>query len=243
MHRFFEYHSSLIEDKIYLQNNNVHHLNVLRISEDEEFEVVIDGIVYLVKIESLDKSSTICNIISKRKGENESNIKINLYQGLPKSDKLELIIQKCVELGINSITPFTSSRTIVKWDKKKEAKKLTRYQDIAESAAKQSKRTYIPEIKESVNFNQLCDVVGERYTILSYEDYGQTLKETILENDTEEFNIIIGPEGGFSEEEVKKLKEKGAKIVNLGNRILRTETAAIALTTMIQYEAGDINNK
>lgn len=241
MYRFFEDQSSVVNNQIILSKDNSHHIKVLRIKDDEKFEVVVDGVVYLVKLLENDKNNRTCVILSQKKDENESNIKINLYQGLAKSDKLEWIIQKCTELGINTITPFTSSRTIVKWDEKKEKKKLARYHDIAESAAKQSKRSIIPTVKESLTFNEMARDLEGKFVIVAYENRGYSLKEVLTKNSLSEVNIVIGPEGGFSEEEIEKLESISAHIVNLGNRILRTETAAMSLTAMIQYESGDIN--
>lgn len=241
MHRFFENSENLVNDTIIISKENINHINVLRIDENEEFEVVIDGVLYLVKIKEIDKNHAICGILSQKIDENESNITINLFQGLPKSDKLELIIQKVVELGVNSITPFESSRTIVKWDQKKETKKMSRYVEIIESASKQSKRSKIASMNGLLSFNQLVENIKENFTIVAYENRGISLKETISKNESSIFNIVIGPEGGFSEDEIEKLENAGAHIVNLGNRILRTETAAIALSAMLQYEAGDIN--
>lgn len=239
MYRFFEEKENILEEKIYLSKENIHHLNVLRIEENEHFEIVNEGVVYEVVMDNEDLE--IARIITKRKDQNESNIKINLFQGLPKQDKFEWIVQKCTELGVSTITPFSSSRTIVKWDDKKEKKKLLRYQEIAKSAAKQSKRSIIPTIESLISFNEMIEALENKFTILAYENRGYTLRKVLEENVSEEINIIIGPEGGFSEEEVKLFENYGAYIVNLGNRILRTETAAIALTTMIQYECGDIN--
>lgn len=241
MYRFFEDKSSLVNNQIILSKNNSHHIKVLRIKADEEFEVVVDGVVYQVKLLENDKNNSTCVILSHKKDENESNIKINLYQGLAKSDKLEWIIQKCTELGVNSIRPFTSSRTIVKWDQKKENKKLARYHEIAESAAKQSKRSIIPTVNESLTFNEMIKALEAKFVIVAYENRGYSLKEILTKNSLSEVNIVIGPEGGFSEEEIEKFESISAHIVNLGNRILRTETAAMALTAMIQYESGDIN--
>lgn len=241
MHRFFENSENLVNDTIIISKENINHINVLRIDENEEFEVVIDGVLYLVKIKEIDKNHAICGILSQKIDENESNITINLFQGLPKSDKLELIIQKVVELGVNSITPFESSRTIVKWDQKKETKKMSRYVEIIESASKQSKRSKIASMNGLLSFNQLVENIKENFTIVAYENRGISLKETISKNESSIFNIVVGPEGGFSEDEIEKLENAGAHIVNLGNRILRTETAAIALSAMLQYEAGDIN--
>lgn len=241
MHRFFEDSSSLLDGKIHLQDKNIKHFKVLRISEDEKFEIVIDDLVYIVKAILIDSKGVICEIVSKNKCVNESNIKINLYQGLPKSDKLELIIQKCTELGVNSIIPFNSSRTIVKWNDKKEEKKLRRYMEIAEAASKQSKRCIIPEIKESISFEKMCEELKDKTAIVAYENRGKSLKEVLNELKDDEINIIIGAEGGFSEEEINMLEDINSYVINLGNRILRTETAAISLVSLIQYDIGDMN--
>ncbi len=246
MYRFFENKSSIVEaeDKIILSKENAHHItNVLRMKDDEDFEVVIDQKVYLVNICHRDKSFVEVLIKDSWMDKNESKIKIKLYQGLPKSDKLELIIQKCIELGVYEITPFISSRTIVKWDDKKEEKKLKRYEDIALAAAKQSKRGLIPRVNPVMNFNKLLESIKDDFTIIAYENSGESLREVLGGFQADSINIIVGPEGGFSEEEVRQIHMANAKIVNLGNRILRTETAAIALTAMVQYEIGDINEK
>ena len=240
MFRFFEQASSLQDNKIFLSEDNLKHINVLRIEEDEDIEIVIEGIVYLAKLYN-NKGTTFANIISKKTDANESNIKINLYQAIPKSDKFEWIIQKSIELGINEIIPFESQRTIVKWDNKKEKKKLERYNEIAKSAAKQSKRSYIPNVKSLKSFNEVLEELKGKHIILAYENRGKSLKNILQNCQAEEINIIIGPEGGFSEDEVKNFENIEANIVNLGNRILRSETAAIALCAMIQYELGDIN--
>lgn len=239
MYRFFEEKENILDEKIYLSKENLHHMNVLRIEEDEQFEIVSEGVVYEVVIDT--ENSDTAKILNTKEDENESNIRINLFQGLPKQDKFEWIVQKTTELGVTTITPFSSSRTIVKWDEKKEKKKLLRYQGIAKSAAKQSKRSIIPTVEALISFNDMIDLLKDKLTILAYENRGYTLRKVLEENKVDEINIIIGPEGGFSEEEVKLFEESGAYIVNIGNRILRTETAAIALTTMIQYECGDIN--
>lgn len=240
MFRFFEDYSSLKGNKIFLSEANLKHIKVLRMTQSEEFEIVIDGIVYLSKLEEME-DNLIAKVISKKEDENESNIKINLYQGIPKSDKFEWIIQKSIELGVNEIIPFESQRTIVKWDSKKEKKKIIRFNEIAESASKQSKRSYIPKVRELLSFNEMLEELKGANIILAYEKFGRSLKDVLQKDNPTNLNIIIGPEGGFSEEEVSKFESIGANIVNLGNRILRTETAAIALISMIQYELGDIN--
>lgn len=244
MYRFFEQENALKSDSLYLNSENTHHiLNVLRMREDELFEVVIDKKVYLGNFTKKEGESLVVNVKDIYEDTNESKIKIHLYQGLPKSDKLELIIQKCIELGVSEITPFTSSRTIVKWDVKKESKKIKRYEDIAEAAAKQSKRGYIPKINGVIDFGMLIEQIKDNVSILAYENRGNSLRNVLRDEASKNINIIIGPEGGFSEQEVESLAENGAKVVHLGNRILRTETAAIALVAMIQYEIGDVNEE
>lgn len=244
MYRFFENESNLKDDRIVMSEENSHHMKVLRIEENEKYEIVINGMVYVSKILEKYDEIFVSEILSKKEDDNESNININLYQGLPKQDKFEWIIQKTTELGISKIIPFESSRTIVKWDEKKQAKKLSRYTDIAKSASKQSKRSLIPMISECKRFNEVIEELSGKTTLVAYENNGLTLKEVLQEfRDLKkiEINIVIGAEGGFSSDEIAKFESINAKIVNLGNRILRTETASIALTAMIQYELGDIN--
>lgn len=244
MFRFFEEKSSLSGNKIAISKENSHHItNVLRMRDDEDFEIVIDGFVYLVNICQRDKNFIQALIKDSWKDMNESKLKIHLYQGLPKFDKLELIIQKCIELGVYEITPFVSSRTVVKWDERKEEKKLKRFEEIALAAAKQAKRGIVPKINPVLNYEQMLDEIEGDFSIIAYEEKGERLKGICHENEGERINIIVGPEGGFSEEEVELAKKANAKVVNLGNRILRTETAAIALTAMVQYEIGDINEE
>lgn len=241
MHRFFENIENKIGDIVTLSKENIKHFSVVRIEENEEFEIVISGIVYRCIAIEVSKSQITCKILGEVESNTESKLKIHLFQGLPKSDKLELIIQKCTELGISEITPFTSSRTIVKWDDKKESRRLERYFEIAQSASKQSKRTLVPKINRVSKFTDLKDLFEDSKIIVAYENRGTTLREVLTESNSNSFSIVIGPEGGFSELEIETLENLGAKIVHLGNRILRTETAAIALTTMIQYELGDVN--
>lgn len=244
MYRFFEETKQIIENKIILSKENSHHIqNVLRMRDDEDFEVVLDDKVHLVNIYQRDKDFLQVDIKDTYEIVNESPIKINLFQGLPKSDKLELIIQKAVELGVDQISPFSSSRTIVKWDVKKAEKKLKRYEEISHAAAKQSKRGYIPKVNDVIKFEDIAEQMNDSLTILAYENDGKSLRQVLKENKYSNVNIIIGPEGGFSETEVDYLAEKGASIVHLGNRILRTETASIALLAMVQYEIGDINEE
>lgn len=206
---------------------------------------------YKCKVKEISDHELSLLIVEKVKA-NELAVKINLYQGLPKSDKLEFIIEKAVELGAYSITPVEMEHSVAKMGKKANDK-LDRYNKIARSAAEQSKRNIIPEVREAVNFDEMikkcagsCNgqPVGEN-NLLFYEDaegIGKTkeviskIKEQVLQNNAAEVNVIIGPEGGFSKEEIDKAKDFGFTILSLGDRILRTETAAVTALSILMYE-------
>ena len=173
------------------------------------------------------------------------NVEVDIYQGLPKADKMELIIQKSVELGANAIIPVEMKRCVVKIATKDEMKKITRWQKIAESAAKQSGRDTIPEIKNIVNVEKIAQLINKYDSVLvAYENEKEnTIKQELLKlkqyKKTEQkikIGVVIGPEGGLEENDVELLKQKGAKIVTLGNRILRTETVALNILSVITYE-------
>lgn len=190
----------------------------------------------------------ICDIIEKIESEAESNIDITIFQGLPKSEKMELIIQKSVELGVSAIVPTKLKRCVVKIDGKDEKKKIDRWQKISEVAAKQSGRDYIPDIMNVQDINNIISQINNYDIILvPYENENNNSFKTEIQNlkKLNKFNfrigIVIGPEGGFDENEIKLLEEAGAKIVTLGKRILRTETVALTMTSILMYELGDLN--
>ena len=166
----------------------------------------------------------------------ELSVKVDLYQGIPKSDKMEAIIQKSVELGVNTIFPVNMKNCIAKI--KDENKKQERWQKISESAAKQSKRNIIPSIEKSVNIDFICNnIKNYDLVIIAYENEENiTIKDILKENKIEKIAIVVGPEGGLTENEVDKLINSGAKVATLGKRILRTETAPITMLSMIMYE-------
>ena len=176
-------------------------------------------------------------MIIKEMESTELNVKITLFQGLPKKDKMELIIQKAVELGVFNIVPVDMKNCIVKL--KDEDKKISRWQEISEAAAKQSKRNIIPKIEKLMKIKDLKDKIKDYdLCIVAYEDENNTTLKDILNKNKNAKNIalIIGPEGGISKEEVQLLNENGAKTASLGKRILRTETAGISMISMITYE-------
>ena len=220
---------------------DVNHIrNVLRMRPGEQIRVSNGRDKdYLCALEEIGEEQVTARILEAEEST-ELPGEIWLFQGLPKSDKMELIIQKAVELGVHQIIPVASKRAVVKLDKKKEEKKLVRWQAIAESAAKQSKRMYVPKIKgvmsfqEAVQYGQTLDVV-----LLPYElakDMAHTRQILGQIRGGQSVGIFIGPEGGFEEEEVN-LAVSGAKaqVITLGKRILRTETAGLAVLSVLMF--------
>lgn len=248
MPKFFVKDEQVNQGKINIIGSDVNHIrNVLRMKIDDTFYVCNEDNSenYLVEINEFDKDIIICSIIEKIKTEAESNVKVHIYQGLPKSDKMEFIIQKSVELGVQNITPVEMKRCVVKLDAKDKIKKIDRWQKIAEVAAKQSGRDIIPEICKVENVKEISEEFsGYDLVLLCYENeenvsLKNVLKQTLSEkNDFDEIKIavIIGPEGGLDISEVEFMKQSGAKVVSLGKRILRTETVSLTLLSIIMYE-------
>ena len=252
MHRFFVEKQDFFGDYCHITNSDdiKHMKKSLRIKDGEEIEVAIsskgsEGKEYFGNVDfSLDSSDIILikNLIEidiKR----ESNIKITLFQGLPKADKFEYIIQKSVELGIREIIPVDTERTVVKIEKRKDIeRKLDRWNKIAYEASKQSKRTFIPEIKEIIKFNDMISLFNEFDLVLFlYEgEKNVRIKDIILGKEFSNIAVIVGPEGGFSDKEAETISESDGISVSLGNRILRTETAGITCISILQYQLGDI---
>lgn len=246
MYKFFINHNQINENKAKIIGEDVNHIaNVLRLKKEEKI-IICDkdeNISYVAKIKEINREYIKCEIIEQILDSIESIVNIDLYQGLPKIDKMEYIIQKATELGVRDIYPVITKRCIVKLDEKLKTKKIERWQKIAEVAAKQSKRDYIPKIENAINLENICQNI-EKYDIilLAYEDEANnTLKhelKILAENKTQKIKIgiIIGPEGGLDIEEVNKLKEAGAKIITLGKRILKTETASLVILSDIIYE-------
>ena len=239
MHNFFVNSNQIENDTIYIIGGDAKHISqVLRMKKDENVFVCNkeNGNRYLAKIFNIEKDKVICTIIQNEE-TTEPKIQITLFQGLPKSDKMELIIQKAVELGVYEITPVEMKNCIAKI--KDEDKKITRWQAISESASKQSKRTIIPKINKVEKIKNLKDKINDYdLVIFAYENEKNISLKNIL-NDYKNISkiaIVIGPEGGFDKEEAKELENSGAKGVSLGKTILRTETASIAMISMIMYE-------
>ncbi|WMM23509.1 RsmE family RNA methyltransferase [Tissierella sp. MB52-C2] len=244
MHRFFVEKEQIQEDVIEIIGTDVKHIkDVLRMKTDEKIEIGSNGITYTCEISSMDKNKIIAKIIDKREGTNESDINITLYQGLAKGNKMDLIIQKCTEIGIKEFYPLASHRSVMKIkDIKKEQSKVERWNVIADEAAKQSKRDILPKVRNILSFDEMIDMLKDKENIIvPYEDEKQeTIKIGLKDVKGNDIHLVIGPEGGFEPDEIEKLNEIGAKIVTLGPRILRTETAGIVSATIILYELGNL---
>lgn len=246
MRKFFIERNQIKDDNIEIINEDVNHIkNVLRLEIDTLIQISDGDKNYIVKISEIEKEKIICKIIEEIENVNEPSVKIDIFQGLPKSDKMEYIIQKCTELGINEYFPVSMKRSIVKLSGKDEEKKILRWQKIAEGAAKQSGRDIIPKINNIKNINNVCEIIKDYdIFIVTYElENKESLKECLENLNKEKVNkiaVLIGPEGGIDEEEVKLLKKNGAQVVSLGKRILRTETVALAVSSIIMYEYEEL---
>lgn len=202
---------------------------------------------YLCEVLNVANDNVVLTILEEM-DPRELPVLINLYQGISKSDKLEFIVEKAVELGVNSITPLATEYCIAKIDDKKSDKKIDRFNKIAKSAAEQSKRHIVPKVKEPIEFADLVNAAVSNdltYNLLFYEN-AEGIKDTKkLINDIKQkmsssndvvINVVIGPEGGFSKKEIEMAKSKGFRILSLGERILRTETAAVTALSILMYE-------
>lgn len=213
-----------------------HIKNVLRMHEDDTFLVSCEGKSHLCRLCGFEDDATLAEIVEKDYQDTELPVQIYLFQGLPKGDKLELIIQKAVELGACGIIPVEMNRSVVKLDEKKKKSKQERWQAIAESAAKQSKRNLIPTVSEAVSYKNAMKLASEMDVFLvPYEnERGMAATSEALSKikGGSKVGVLIGPEGGFDDSEISAAKENGGNIVSLGKRILRAETAAITALSM-----------
>ena len=243
MSNFFIENGNIDGENAYVTGNDVNHIkNVLRMKESDEIKLSTgDGLLYTATISEILPDRIVCRIIDCEGGKSELPAKIVLFQGLPKKDKMELIIQKAVELGVSEIVPVMMKRTIVKLeDNKKEQKKLERWRTISLTAAKQSGRAIVPEVSDFITFNEAVkQAKGLEYNLIPYENEKgmDKARELIKElKNKKSIGIFIGPEGGIAEDELELAINAGAKPISLGNRILRTETAGLALVSVIAFE-------
>ena len=242
-HFFVEQNQINIEAKtVCVVGTDVNHMkNVLRmkVGEDVAISNGVDGQTYYCKVAVLDAESITLSIEEIVEGDAELPSQVYIFQGLPKADKMELIIQKNVELGVHTIVPVATKRCVVKLDDKKAKSKIQRWQQIAEAAAKQSKRAVIPTISDVMSFKEALNFVKDfDIKVIPYE-HAENMAKTkeILQKvkPGQKIAIFIGPEGGFEESEVDTALTAGVEPITLGKRILRTETAGFTIMSWIMY--------
>ena len=242
MHRFFVEEPAMGADGITITGGDVNHIkNVLRMSVGDKI-CVINGQnnkEYYCEITALGSDTVDTRICEIRESDQELANEIVLFQGLPKSDKMELIIQKAVELGVHTIVPVSTDRTVVKLDAKKEANKRKRWMSISESAAKQSGRLRIPKVTQVVSFKEALEMAGKMDVRLIPYELAEGMEKTreIMSGiqPGQSVAVFIGPEGGFESSEIEKAREIGVQSITLGKRILRTETAGLVTLAMLVY--------
>lgn len=246
MHRFFVPASNIMDKKVYITDKKElkHMSRVLRLGIGDNVAIFDgEGTEYEVIITETDKDSWTADIINITANDNESSIKLCLIQGIAKGDKMDTIIQKAVEVGIDSIYPVLTEHTVVKLDPLKDIKKVERWQSIALEACKQCRRNTIPKIFPVHTYDGVMEKIKGKASVMLYEKEDKlNLKELLKKEvfDTKEIYLLVGPEGGFSNKEVDKARQNGAFVVTMGKRILRTETAAIVGSSIILYELGDL---
>lgn len=249
MYKFFVKENQIEDKKVQITGEDVNHIkNVLRLQKGETIQVCSTDTAtsYVVKILEFNSANVLGEILEECLETTETSILLHIFQGLPKQEKMEAIIQKATEIGVSDITPVKMERCVVKLDEKTESKKIERWQKIAEVAAKQSKRDKIPQVHSCVSFKNIYEKL-EKYdiVIVAYEEETNvSIKQVLKSVSKEEQNkiaVLIGPEGGISKEEIEFLKTiPNTRVVTLGKRILRTETAPIVLASVIMYEFDEM---
>lgn len=243
MYRFFVEPSQIQGKRIVITGSDVNHIkNVLRMKVGEEIAVSngIDSREYRCGIEEYTEDEVICSLRFIKEDGVELPSEIYLFQGLPKADKMELIVQKAVELGVHEVIPVAAKRCVVKLDDKKAAAKVSRWQGIAEAAAKQSKRGVIPDVHavmsmgEAVEYARNMDVRLIPYELAEDMEHTKSLIGAVRPGSS--IAVFIGPEGGFEESEVQAAMDAGIEPITLGKRILRTETAGLAVLSWLMYQ-------
>ena len=243
MYQFFVEPSQIQGNRIVITGSDVNHIkNVLRMKPGDEIAVSngMDGKEYRCGIEAFTEDEIVCGLRFIKEDGVELPSKIYLFQGLPKADKMELIIQKAVELGAFEVIPVAAKRCVVRLDEKKAAGKISRWQGIAEAAAKQSKRAVIPKVhsvlsmKEAVAYAQNMDVKLIPYELAEGMQHTKQMIEAVKPEQS--IAVFIGPEGGFEESEIQMAREAGIEPVTLGRRILRTETAGFTVISWLMYQ-------
>lgn len=241
MYRFFVAEENRREETILVTGDDVNHIrNVLRMTPGERVVVSFGkGVDYECEIIKLGETEIQLAICREIPAVTELPVEITLFQALPKKDKMELVIQKAIELGAVRIVPVKTRRCVVKLDAKKEEKKLSRWQAIAEAAAKQSGRGIVPQVQPVQSFSEALQMAAEMdRALIPYElcdDMASSVKRMTEAAEKNSIGIFIGPEGGFERGEVEEAMAMGAEPISLGKRILRTETAGLAVLSILMF--------
>lgn len=242
MYQFFVEPSQIQDKKVIITGSDVNHMkNVLRMKVGEEIAVRngVDGKEYRCGIEEFAQDQVICSLRFIREEGVELPSKVYLFQGIPKSDKMEMVVQKAVELGVFEVIPVAVRRCVVKLDEKKAQAKVNRWQGIAEAAAKQCKRGVVPVVREPMTMKEAVSYAREMdVKLIPYElaeDMAHTKKVIEAIRPGESVAVFIGPEGGFEESEVAEALAAGIEPITMGRRILRTETAGITVMSWLMY--------
>lgn len=254
MQRYFVQPEQLTADTVTITGEDVKHISRVMRSKIGDEVIVSDGVarVGIAKIIAMDVQQVQANIIEWLASQSEPRVQVTIAQSLPKGDKMEVVIQKCTEIGAATFLPFLSSRTVVQYDNKKEAKRSERWRKIAKEAAEQAHRDVIPQVLPPVTWKQLLSTFsGYDLVCFCYEkEEGKQLRDIVApfvkgmdENRQYRVAIVVGPEGGFTEQEVEEAEGANAIAIGLGARILRTETAAMAALTCIMYESGEMGGR
>lgn len=237
MHRFFAERTGP-DTAVLSKDESTHALRVLRMNEGDACQAILDGEIFAARIREAAEPVTLT--LGDRLPTTEAAVRITLYQGLPKGDKIEFILQKCTEIGVHRFVPVVFSRCVVKWDQKDNQKKLPRWQRIVQEAAKQSGRALMPEVEAPITVKELLSRLDAHSQVLVpwEEEKGNGIRKKW--QGALDVAIVIGPEGGMDEKEVAAMQEKGAAAVTLGPRILRTETAGMAAAVSLLTLSGDM---
>ena len=229
-------------NKYIITGENAKHIRVLRMRNGEELTLVTPlGIQHDCVIADVNQAQVVVDVLENRPCENEPDVFVTLYQALPKGDKMDYIVQKCVELGVSRIVPVMSSRCVSRPDEKSLKKKIARWQKIALQAAMQSRRGIIPEVCQCVSLKQAAALTVEHdKTVFFYELGGDSVKN-ILADKPKTIGMFIGSEGGFEESEAELVLSNGAVAATLGKRILRAETAPLAALSVIMYQTDNFS--
>lgn len=225
-----------------VSGQDAHHIaRVLRMRVGEPLTLCdSEGTDYHCTVEAIAEGEVTARILRREPTESEPTVKVTLYQGLPKSEKMDLIVQKCVEIGITKVVPVAMARSIVRLKADEGAKKAARWQKIAAEAAGQSGRGIVPQVAEPITLKQAIAELGDTAAVVFYEGGGVPVSQVVTA-ETGEVAMFIGPEGGFDAAEIEQLQAAGVTVATLGKRILRCETAPLVALSVIMQITGNMN--